>query len=78
MKLAPLGYNIIDSIIKTTANDIIFYRKMPYMIVYPMDPSNSFTGHTYGDEYGLWPTRYIGGLDGDVLLSKTLKCNFRF
>ena len=50
---------------------------MPYMFVFPMDPSNTVSGHMYGDEYGIWPTKYIGGIDADVLLSKTLKCKFR-
>ena len=66
---------MFDSYI-SSVKDILIDGKMPFMLAFPMDPLNTFTGHMYGEEYEIWPTRYIGGIDGGVLFSKTMKCNF--
>ena len=73
--MGPLGYQIADTVISAVKDGLID-GVMPHMFVFPMDPSNTIIGQLFGDEYGIRPTKYIGGIDGDVLLSKTLKCKF--
>ena len=40
------------------------------MMVFPMVPYSYMDG-LFGEDY--WITRYIGGLDGDVIVSRTRK-----
>ena len=73
--MIPFGYEIVNSAI-ALMKDFFIDGIISQMFVFPIDPSNTLIGDLYGDEYDSWPTKYIGGIDGDVLLSKTVKSNF--
>ena len=74
--MIPFGYEIVTSYL-TIMKEFLIDGVLAQMYVFPIDPFNTLTGFMFGDQYEIWLTRYIGGIDGDVLLSKTVKCKFR-
>ena len=52
-------------------NDIIIEGLIPQMMIFPIIP-RAFSDGLFNEEYGL--TRYIGGIDGDVVTCNTNKC----
>ena len=72
--MAPLGDEIVQTFIDVV-KDILIDGVTPYLLAFPMD---TVPDDMFGDEYGVWPTKYIGDIDGVVLLSKTLKGSGKF